>query len=251
MLHAGAGSGKQWAKTAQLLEGRFRLIAPDLWGFGETERWSGDQELTHDHQALLVARVIEHSGSEPVHLVGHSYGGATAVRLVLQQTALVRTLVLIEPILTPLLRLAGEEQLFGEYFEMAQSFLGSVAAGNLDAAWRVFLDYRNGPGTWQRLPETSKKRFHATTESTVAGFHSNLSNPTSLQDLERLSLPTLVMCGEKTTVPDRRLTEILRDHIPQCRYEVIPDAEHMSPLTHPAFIAEAVERHINADTVHR
>jgi hypothetical protein len=37
-----------------------------------------------------------------------------------------------------------------------------------------------------------------------------------------LSLPTLVMCGEKTTVPDRRVTEILRDHIPQCRYELIP-----------------------------
>ena len=89
------------------------------------------------------------------------------------------------------------------------------------------------------------------TGSTVAGFRSNLSNPTSLQDLEQLSLPTLVMCGEKTTVPDRRLTEILRDHIPQCRYEVIPGAEHMSPLSHPAFIAEAVERHINADAVHR
>jgi len=251
LLHAGAGSGKQWVKTAQLLEARFRVIAPDLWGFGGTESWSGEQELTHDHQALLVAGVIEHLCQEPVHLVGHSYGGATAVRAILRNRELARTAVLIEPILTRLLELAGEENHFREYFEMAQSFLGNVAAGNLDEAWRVFLDYRNGPGTWEALPEAQRERFRAATKSTVAGFRSNLSNPTSVTDLEQFSLPTLVMCGEKTTVPDRRVAEILRDHIPQCRYELIPGAEHMSPLSHPAFIAEAVERHINAESVRR
>jgi pimeloyl-ACP methyl ester carboxylesterase len=248
LLHAGAGSGKQWTKTAHLLESRFRLIAPDLWGFGGTERWSGDQGLTHDHQALLVARVIECLCNGPVHLVGHSYGGATAVRLILRHRELVRTAVLIEPILTPLLRLAGEETLFREYSDMAQAFLENVSAGDLDGAWRAFLDYRNGPGTWGSLPEPSRARFRASTDSTVAGFRSNLSNPTSLEDLEQLSLPTLVMCGEKTTVPDRRLAEILLQHIPRCRYEIIPGAEHMSPLSHPAFIAEAVERHIRTVT---
>ena len=249
LLHAGAGSGKQWLKTARLLEARFQVIAPDLWGFGGTEKWSGEHELTHDDQALLVVGVIEHLCKEPVHIVGHSYGGATAVRVILQKRELVRTAVLIEPILTPLLALAGEENLFREYFDMAQGFLGDVAAGKLDEGWRGFLDYRNGPGTWEALSEAPRERFREATESTVAAFRSNLNNSTSIKDLEQLSLPTLVMCGEKTTVPDRRLTEILRDYIPQCRYEIIPGAEHMSPLSHPAFIAEAVERHINVGTV--
>jgi pimeloyl-ACP methyl ester carboxylesterase len=246
LLHAGAGSGKQWLKTARLLEARFRVIAPDLWGFGGTDNWSGENELTHDDQAHLVVGVIAQLCKEPVHLVGHSYGGATAVRVILHNRNLVRTAVLIEPILTPLLALAGEENQFREYFDMAQGFLGNVAAGKLDEGWRCFLDYRNGPGTWEALPEAPRERFRAATESTVAAFRSNLSNPTSLKDLEQFSLPTLVMCGEKTTAPDRRVTEILRDHIPQCRYELIPDADHMSPLSHPEFIAEAVERHINA-----
>ena len=244
LLHAGAGSGKQWAKTARLLEPRFRIIAPDLWGFGDTESWSGAEKLTHDHQASLVAGVVRHLCSEPVHLVGHSYGGATAIRVMLQDRDLVQTAVLIEPIVPSLLKLAGETQLFREYFEMAQAFLQYVAAGNLDAAWRGFLDYRNGPGTWDALSAASRERFHAATASTVAGFHSNLGNPTSLEDLERLSAPALVMCGERTTIPDRRVTEILRDHIPRCRYEVIPGAEHMSPLSHPEFIARAIERHV-------
>jgi len=245
LLHAGGSSGKQWAKTAQLLESRYRVIAPDLWGFGETEKWSGEEELTHDHQALLAAGVIQHLCQEPVHLVGHSYGGATAVRLMLRYAALMRTAVLVEPIVMPLLKLQGEEKLFREYLEMAEHFINNVASGDLDEAWRGFLDYRNGPGTWEALSEASRKRFRATTESTVVGFRSNLNNPTSIEDLALLSHPTLVLCGEKTTVPDRRVTEILRDHIPRCRYKIIPGAEHMSPLTHPGFIAEAVGRHID------
>jgi pimeloyl-ACP methyl ester carboxylesterase len=111
-LHAGAGSGKQWLKTARLLEARFRVIAPDLWGFGGTEHWSGERELTHDDQALLVVGVIEHLCKEPVHLVGHSYGGATAVRVIIRNRELVRTAVLIEPILTPLLALVAKRNTF-------------------------------------------------------------------------------------------------------------------------------------------
>ena len=46
LLHAGGSSGKQWIKTAAFLADRFRVIAPDLWGFGLTEAWPGDERLT-------------------------------------------------------------------------------------------------------------------------------------------------------------------------------------------------------------
>lgn len=243
-LHAGAGSGKQWAKTSALLETRFRIIAPDLWGFGGTEAFPGDTELTHGHQAQLVAGVIGQLCREPVHLVGHSYGGATAVRLIVGQRELLRTCVLIEPVLMPLLKRAGDERYFNEYYAMASSFLENVAAGRIDDAWTCFLDYRNGPGTWSGLTESAKERFRASTHATVIGFRSNLNNPTSIDEIEGFELPTLVLRGENTTNPDRRVAEILRDHVPRCRYEIIPGAEHMSPLTHPAFIADAVARHI-------
>ena len=150
LLHAGGSSGKQWVKTASFLEDRYRVIAPDLWGFGLTEGWTGEESLTHGHQAFLVAEVIAKAVSGPVHLIGHSYGGATALRLALQRKDLVRTLILIEPILTPLLKLAGEEEVFREYFDMAQAFLSNAATGRLEEAWRGFIDYRNGPASGRR-----------------------------------------------------------------------------------------------------
>ena len=250
MLHAGGSSGKQWLKAAAFLQDRFRVIAPDLWGFGLTEAWTGEESLTHDHQALLVAAVIEHVAAGPAHVVGHSYGGATALRLALQRQHLVRSLILIEPIVTPLLKLAGEDEVFREYFELAQAFLRSAASGRLEDAWRGFIDYRNGDGTWAALPSATKERFKVATDSTVAAFESNLSNPISLEDIRTIQMPALIMCGERTTVPDRRVTEILRAQMPRSRYAIIPGADHMSPLSHPELIANAVRDHVeSADRV--
>jgi pimeloyl-ACP methyl ester carboxylesterase len=129
---------------------------------------------------------------------------------------------------------------------MAEAFLSNAATGELEEAWRRFIDYRNGQGAWEALPVATKERLMTGTESTVAGFHSNLNNPTSLDDVRQVRLPTLVMCGEKTTFPDRRVTEILREQMPRCRYTIIPGADHMSPLSHPEFIANAVRDHVDS-----
>lgn len=107
LLHAGAGSNRQWTKLTPLLGAR-RIIAPDFWGFGESDPWDGADPIRHDDNADLVAALIAHLGLDRVHLVGHSYGGAPATRLVLRRPELVASLVLIEPILTPLLKHAGE-----------------------------------------------------------------------------------------------------------------------------------------------
>ncbi len=120
LLHAGASSGNQWRKLSDRLQDAYRLISPDLIGFGQTPVWPGPSELTHDDQAGLVRELIDTTGAGSVHLVGHSYGGATAVRLLVAEPSIVRTLVLIEPILTPLLPQAGDHELFNEYVGFAR-----------------------------------------------------------------------------------------------------------------------------------
>ncbi len=244
LLHAGGSSGRQWRKTGEHLEADYRLIAPDLLGFGDTEPWTGPGDLTHDAEAALVRALIERVCNRPAHVVGHSYGGATAVRLWLAVPDLVRSLVFIEPILTPLLPQAGEETLFAEYRAVAEDFMQRAKAGREEEAWRVYLNLRNGDGTWERLSDDARQRFINQTDRVGDAFKSNLSNPTTLADCQGIAVPTMVICGAETTAPERRVTEILRDEIPSCVYEVIPGAEHMSPLTHPAEVAMLIRQHL-------
>ncbi|MEL0021998.1 MAG: alpha/beta hydrolase, partial [Rickettsiales bacterium] len=84
----------------------------------------------------------------------------------------------------------------------------------------------------------------AQADATYKAFQSNLANPTTLSDCRSLNLPVTIVCGERTTAPDRRVTELLRDTIPGASYVVIPEAEHMSPLTHPQQVADIVARHL-------
>lgn len=249
LLHAGASSGKQWRRVGERLDYRYRLISPDLIGFGQTPLWPGPNELTHDDQAGLVRTLIMMACTGAVHLVGHSYGGATAVRLFLAEPALVRALVLIEPILTPLLPQAGDHELFDEYERFAHRFIEQTEGGQEELAWESFIDVRNGPGTWRSLPEGSRTKFLGLSRQTADAFKSNLSNPTTLADCRAITVPTLIVCGGQTTAPERRVTEILRDEVPNSRYEVIPDGEHMSPLTHPAEVAQLIEGHLRTPAI--
>jgi pimeloyl-ACP methyl ester carboxylesterase len=62
--------------------------------------------------------------------------------------------------------------------------------------------------------------------------------------IARIAAPTLLICGGRTRTPARRVVEVLRRTLPHALHHEIADAGHMSPLTHPADIAEAIHRHV-------
>lgn len=245
LLHAGAGSSRQWSKVTNLLSPDIGVVAPDFWNMGTTDRWPGPMDLTHDNQASLVLAVANHLNIERFHVVGHSYGGAAGIRFAVKWPERLASMVLIEPVVMTLLKDSTDQHLFEEYDRVASGFVKAAAQGEAALGWERFIDYRNGGGAWERMAPEVKGRFLATTSTVVEGFQSNLMNPTTRSELSRVRTRTLVLCGSKTTLPDRRVSEIVRDHIPGAQYRVIDGAEHMSPLSHPKEVAQYIERHVH------
>jgi len=68
------------------------------------------------------------------HVVGHSHGGATVMRLLQMPPKRIRSLILIKPTCMPLLRDARESELFETYHEFAQSFIDKVKADQSETA---------------------------------------------------------------------------------------------------------------------
>ena len=81
-LHASASSGGQWQALQRRLTGRYQVLSPDLYGSGNSPPWPAERELTLAEEVALLEPVFE-AADEAVHLVGHSYGGAVAVRAAL------------------------------------------------------------------------------------------------------------------------------------------------------------------------
>ena len=97
-VHGNASSATFWEETMLALPPRFRAIAPDLRGYGETEDLlidsaQGAQEWVEDLKALSDAL-----GERPAHLVGWSLGASPVLQFALDYPDLVRSITLVAPV---------------------------------------------------------------------------------------------------------------------------------------------------------
>ena len=103
LVHGSASTRGQWRAAVLDLSPRFRVLAPDLHGYGATPLPPAPESLTFDDEVELVDALADLVG-EDVHLVGHSYGGAICLRAASLRPERVASLVLIEPTAFHLLR---------------------------------------------------------------------------------------------------------------------------------------------------
>ena len=245
LVHASASSGAQWRGLRRRLEPAFRVIAPDLFGYGGTDPWPGHRPITLADEAALVGTALG-DDQAPVHLVGHSYGGAVALRFAIAHPDRVLSLTLIEPVAFHLLREGSgfARACLGEIEQLAATVLRGLATGNCAAAMTSFVDYWNGPGAWGRFDPRRKAGCAATCARLALNFHAALSEPMPLYAFRRLRMPTLLLQGDRSPEPVREVTRLLGRTLPEARLTSIPGAGHMLPLTHAALVEPMIEAHL-------
>ena len=80
LVHGSASTRGQWRAAVLDFVPQFRVLAPDLHGYGATPLPPALESLTFDDEAELVD-ALAHLVGQDVHLVGHSYGGGSACAL--------------------------------------------------------------------------------------------------------------------------------------------------------------------------
>ncbi|WP_291809545.1 alpha/beta fold hydrolase [Limnobacter sp.] len=99
MLHGGgpgASGMSNYSKNIEALAEKFRVIVPDLAGYGQSTKGVDRADPFGDHANTILGFMAE-LGIESAHLIGNSLGGATALRMALDQPAKVQSLVLMGP----------------------------------------------------------------------------------------------------------------------------------------------------------
>ena len=236
-----------WQPLVERLETRYRVVAPDLIGYGQSTPWrDGLQATDYD----LVATFAHELGT-PLHVIGHSYGGALALRAALARGSRVTSLALVEPAAFLMLDASADRAAFGEIEAVASRHLELVAAGDLDACAAHFMGYWIGAETWAGMAPETRARLTATMPKIASEFRL-LFRDRDRYDARRVRVPTLLVRGTRTTLAARAVVDRLAATLPNVDLVEVANAGHMLPVTHAARVNAAIETHlaqVEADTL--
>jgi len=247
LLHSSTGSGAQWTALCDELQQDFLVLTPDLYGYGDSDGWPGDRAISLSDEAAIVEGLAQICPG-PIHLVGHSYGGAVALKAALRGNIALRSLTVIEPVAFHVLRNSDPwgNQYLDQIGDVAEFVQSALARGNRNAAMQHFVDFWSGPGVWSSLSPGQRQRIIAVAPKVPLDFWATLSETATLEDYGALTLPTLLICGADSPASSRRIVSLLDLALSDCRLNVVPGAGHMLPLTH----SESVNRTISAHLRH-
>jgi 3-oxoadipate enol-lactonase len=192
LIHGLGSSGADWAMQVPCLEGRCRLIVPDLPGSGHSEPSRGGYSV--EGMAAALWALCDHLGVGRVHIVGFSLGGAVGLEMALQRPEQVGKLGLINSL--------GTYRLdhWSKWLETALTLalipiLGMRRASRL-AARRLF------PMPWQAsLRERAAAAVSAVPATRYLGTGRALLKWSAMERLERLKAKALVIAAENDFTP--------------------------------------------------
>ena len=241
-LHSSASSSKQWDSLTGYLSGRFRVICPDLPGYGKSDALDGSPRLA---DIVDVLSSLFRKLDQPAHLVGHSFGGAVALKAAQMLPDKILSLTVIEPASFHLLR---DDRIAAPYLTeieaVEQSMAGHITAGDQSEAMACFIDFWNGEGAWGRTSAGLRQKLAILSSQVMSDFQAIFAEDTGLADLASVTCPVLVMAGEHSPNLTSHLAMRIAETLRFARFTEIIDAGHMAPLTDPHEVDPMIAAHL-------
>lgn len=233
-LHSSGMSGRQWRSLAERLAGEHRVVAPDFIGSGANPPWPADRPFHFSQDIAELTKLIA-AQDEHVHLVGHSYGGFLVLQLLRDEAtrARVRSIAIYDPVA------------FGVLASRPDGELPFDDTTGGDEAWfRIFVEWWNGEGAWDSLPAPSRAQFLKVGRKVYFEVKSLVFDETPASAYAPFTGPALVMNGERTPAPARRVGELVAEALPKGERILVAGAGHMGPLTHATLVNDAIASHL-------
>lgn len=256
MLHGGgpgASGVSNFSKNIEALAEKFRVIVPDLPGYGQSSKGVNGSDPFGD-LATAISGLLTSLGLESAHLVGNSYGGACALRMALDNPAQTRSLVLMGP--------GGVNTTRGAPSKGLKTLLGYYTGSgpSREKIKKFICDYLVYDSS--RVPEEIiEKRYQDSIDPEVVA-NPPLQRPKSLaaalrmdftrdERLASCEVPTLVVWGTEDKVNRPSGGPALQKRMPNCDLYLISRAGHWVQWEEPelfnAVTAGFIERYSTAE----
>ena len=240
-LHSSLSSSRQWLPLVKQLETHFTCINVDILGYGLADKVSDPENYSFDVEISRINLALEEViGEGSYHLVGHSCGGAIAMKMAVEAPERLLSLSLFEPVAFNLLP-AGSEQR-----HVADEFAERVDRRDNFAAAEVFTDFWNMNGFFKSLPPKMQALMANDMPKVTLDFKGLVSPTYTLADVAKIQAPTLFLSGKYSPQLSHRLAEQIIGSLPSVK-SVEVEAGHMAPVSHGELvlpkIADFIQQH--------
>jgi pimeloyl-ACP methyl ester carboxylesterase len=244
LIHGLNGSVADWANTIPSLATDFHVVAFDLPGFGKSDK--GSQHYTPTRYAQLAHFLADrYFQDKPYHIVGHSMGGAIALRFASQRPLRFQRLALIDAagILHPQVitkfqagsmmeRASGMQQTRGFAERLSGKLLAQVErlpispADIVNTAIGRDVVLQGGPEKIAALDLAGENFTYA---------------------ISSVTEPTLILWGDKDMIVPLRTGKVLAASMPKARLEIISDSGHEPMLEQTEQLNTLLRKHLLED----
>lgn len=234
-------TGVAWRSVIAQL-GDVRAITTSLSGYGGT----AERRTAEDHSIIPVAQALEQviaQAGGPVHLVGHSFGGLTALAVALRGQVDLLSLTIFEAPAPAVLDQPRDAPHLAAFRAMTSAYVAAHKAGDTEAIGSM-IDFYGGAGSWAAMPAAVRDYAAATTPVNVLDWEGAYQFAPN-EELERLGdLRTCIAVGELSHPAVIRANAVIAERIAGATFEVIAGAAHFMIATHPEAVAAIIKRQV-------
>lgn len=238
LLHAFPVNRHLWDELGGILaDAGWRVVAPDLPGFGESALATGSPDVAV--MADAVAQTVAGLGVGDFSLGGLSMGGYVAMALLRRQPERVRSLILVDTKMGADPQAARENRL-----AIAER---ALREGNADFLVDAMLPNLLGPVTLASRPgvvaQVTEWIRGTSAEGVAWGMRAMAARPDSTATLAAFDRPALVVAGRDDSISPPAEQEQMAATLPSAALELIPDVGHLSAVEDPPAVAAAMLAH--------
>ena len=200
-----------------------------------------------------LAEFIKSLNLGPVHLVGHSYGAYTALLTTMEHPELVKTVMLGEPPVMPLLQnVPGGDTITSNFMSASISpAADAFRSGNNEKGVSVFIGGVTGDSSFfsKMPPEAQSMIMSNVLELRGIALTTNVFPPVTCDDLKKIKTPVLIMTGEKTLLLFSAINEELSKCLTNKEKVILPNATHGLEMENPVdfnkIVLAFIDKHSN------
>jgi pimeloyl-ACP methyl ester carboxylesterase len=246
LVPGSCSTGAAWRPVISQWNSRFRWVTTSLLGYGRTaeRRMSEGADICLEAEIVeaVVRRAIGALGG-PVHLVGHSFGGTTALAVALRRQVPLASLTILEAPVPELLRYRGEHGHYRAFRQMTDAYFAAFRAGDKEAIGSM-IDFYGGANTFAGWPERVRRYAIETTSVNIADWTCAYRFELTSASLAGVDVPTRVLWGATSHPAVRRANQLLAEGIPSSDQAAIRGAAHFMISTHPQEVARLIAEHV-------